>query len=129
MGVIKKTVVLDDRIERFVRRTQALMLEAEPPIEATYSSALNFMLLAAIHEASRPGGLSAETREVIWDFARDNDTLEELNLHERMGAVRAALLLGEGVEHPHARQPPANPSPEAPDGESDTSAPHPTAAE
>ena len=128
MGVIKKTVVLDDRIEKFVRRTQALMLEAEPPLEATYSAALNFMLLAVIHEASRPGGLSAETREVIWDFARDNDTLEELNLHERMRAVRAALLRREGVEHPGAGPRPADAAPEAPGDESDTATPHPTAA-
>ncbi|MHB1500161.1 MAG: hypothetical protein ACYCYK_03155 [Candidatus Dormibacteria bacterium] len=95
MGVIKKTVVLDDRIERFVRQTQAILLQAEPPIEATYSAALNFMLLGVIHEASHPGGLSRETREVIWDFARDNETLVELNLHERMDAVRSSLLRGE----------------------------------
>lgn len=102
MGVIKKTVVLDDRIERFVRQTQAILLQAEPPIEATYSAALNFMLLGAIHAASRPGGLSAETREVMWDFARDSETIEELNLRDRMDAVRTSLLSGELDDQPVA---------------------------
>ncbi len=92
MGVIKKTVILHDAIERFVRQTQAILIQVEPPIEATYSTALNFMLLAAIHEAARPGGLSAETRGILWDFARDAATVDELNLHERMDAVRAAWL-------------------------------------
>ncbi len=95
MAAIKKTVVLDERIERFVRQTQALLLQAEPPVEATYSAALNFMLLAVIGEASRPSGLSAETRAMIWDFAYDSDTIGELNLRERLDAVRTALLRGE----------------------------------
>lgn len=102
MGVIKKTVVLDDRIERFVRQTQAILLQAEPPIEATYSAALNFMLLGAIHAASRPGGLSPETRQVMWDFARDSETIEELNLRDRMDAVRTSLLSGELDDQPVA---------------------------
>ncbi len=91
MAVVKKTVVLDDRIERFVRQTQAILLQAEPPVEASYSAAVNFMLLAAVHEASRPEGLSPETRTVIWDFARDVATIDALNLRERLDAVRAAL--------------------------------------
>ena len=98
MGVIKKTVVLDDRIERFVRQTQAILVQAEPPVEASYSAAVNFMLLAAIQEASRPNGLSPDTREILWDFVYDAATIDELNLHERMDAVRSALTQGEHAE-------------------------------
>jgi len=98
MGVIKKTVVLDDRIERFVRQTQAILVQAEPPVEASYSAAVNFMLLAAIQEASRPNGLSPDTREILWDFAYDAATIDELNLHERMDAVRSALTQSEHAE-------------------------------
>ncbi|HUY98242.1 MAG TPA: hypothetical protein VMW47_11605 [Verrucomicrobiae bacterium] len=65
MGAITKTVVLDDRIERFIRQTQAILVQAEPPVAATYSAALNFRLLVAIHEARRPGGLSPTTKEII----------------------------------------------------------------
>lgn len=98
MGVVKKTVVLDDRIERFVRQTQAILVQAEPPVEASYSAAVNFMLLAAIQEASRPNGLSPDTREILWDFVYDSATIDELNLHERMDAVRSALTQGEPAE-------------------------------
>ena len=99
MGVIKKTVVLDDRIERFVRQTQAILVQAEPPVEASYSAAVNFMLLAAIQEASRPNGLSPDTREILWDCVYDAETIDELNLHERMDAVRSALAQDEHAEH------------------------------
>lgn len=40
-------------------------------------------------------GLSANTREVLWDFAYDSATIDELNLRERMDAVRAALIQAE----------------------------------
>ena len=95
MGVTKKTVVLDDRIERYVRLTQAILLEAEPPVVATYSAAVNFMLLAAIHETARPGGIWEETSDIIWDFARDIPTTRTIALHEQMEAVRRAFLEGE----------------------------------
>lgn len=95
VGVVKKTVVLDDRIERFVRLTQAILLQAEPPVEATYSAALNFMLVATIVEAGRPEGLSPETLETVWDFARDAPTVRKIGLHEQLEVVRRAFLEGE----------------------------------
>jgi hypothetical protein len=78
MAIIKKSVVLHPLIERFVRETQALLIRAEPPVDATYSAALNFLLLSGIHEALKPGGLTQET-------------IEELNLHDRLSAVQEAF--------------------------------------
>jgi hypothetical protein len=91
MAIIKKSVVLHPLIERFVRETQALLIRAEPPVDATYSAALNFLLLSGIHEALKPGGLTQETRDTIWDFVRDRETIEELNLHDRLSAVQEAF--------------------------------------
>ena len=93
MSITKKTVILDDRIERFVRLTQAILVQAEPPIEATsYSAAVNFMLLVAIQEAAKPDGLSPETQATVWNFARDAATIGELNRHEWMDSVRKAFI-------------------------------------
>ncbi len=91
MAVIKKSVVLHPLIERFVRETQAVLIRAEPPVDATYSAALNFMLLGAIQEALKPGGLSHTTRDLIWDFVHDREAIEELNLHDRLGSISDAF--------------------------------------
>lgn len=98
----KKTVVLHPLLDRFVRQTQAILLEdeveGEASVDATYSAAVNFMLLAAIHEAERPDGWSPETREVVWNFAHDPATIHDLNLRERLATVRQALARGGHVD-------------------------------
>jgi len=79
-------------MDRFVRYTQASLLQAEPAVDATYySTALNFMLLGFVNEALKSEGLSAEVREIIWDFTRDNKTIQHLNLHDRLDSLRKAL--------------------------------------
>ena len=90
-NVVKKSVVLHPIMDRYVRHTQALLLQAEPPVDSTYSAALNFMLLGLINEALEAGGLSAHVRTVIWDFARDKKSIYHLNLHDRLDRVRKAL--------------------------------------
>lgn len=93
MAIVKRTVIIEANLDRFVRATQAILLQAEPAIEqATYSAALNFMLMAAVQEGSRAEGLSPQTRDVVWDFARDTHILKELALHERLDAVRTDWL-------------------------------------
>jgi hypothetical protein len=89
--VVKKSVVLHPLMDRYVRHTQALLLQAEPPVDATYSTALNFMLLGLINEALKRGRLSADVRGIIWGFARDNRTIDHLNLGDRLDSVRNAL--------------------------------------
>ena len=89
--VVKKSVVLHPIMDRAVRQIQAMLLEAEPPVDATYSTALNFMLVGLMYEALKEGGLSREARDAVWNFAGDSRTIEHLNLHHRLSLVRAAL--------------------------------------
>lgn len=76
--VIKKTVALNPIIDVYVRKTWAMLIEEG--YDATYSSALNFMLLLSIVQASGSDGLSEETKDVIWAFAKDRELVHALNL-------------------------------------------------
>lgn len=88
-SLVKKTVVIHPMMDYFVRKTWAILIEAE--CDATYSVALNFMLLAAIEEARKDGGLCGETRDTIWDFAQDYETIRKLNLEEHLQEVKEGL--------------------------------------
>jgi len=80
MGVIKKTVVIHPIMNSAIRKTWAILIENGK--DASYSTALNFMLLATIFEAEKPEGLSEKTRELIWHFVDDQKTIDELNLQD-----------------------------------------------
>ena len=85
MGVIKKTVVIHPMIDIFIRKTWAMLIENG--YDATYSTALNFMLLGAIMEATKEGGWSKETRDIVWNFIKDEKTIEELNLTDQLSNI------------------------------------------
>lgn len=76
--VIKKTVALHPIMDNYVRKTWAMLIEEG--YDATYSGALNFMLLIAVVQASGSDGLSEETRDVIWGFANNRELINALNL-------------------------------------------------
>ena len=87
MPVIKKTVAIHPILDKYVRRTWALLVEAG--YDATYSLALNFMLLGAVLEAIKEGGWSEETREMVWDsFLKDRKAIEELNLEDMLANLK-----------------------------------------
>ena len=92
MAVIKKSIVLHPVIERAVRHAQASLIQAEPPVDATYSAAVNFLLVAAVLELVKEGGWSPDVVDDLRGFLRDRKTIEELNLHDRLAAVSEALL-------------------------------------
>ncbi len=77
---VKKTVAIPQAIDGYIRETWAILIENKVP-NATYSAALNFMLLAAISEAGKKKGWGKEARDNAWSFARDRETLEQLKLH------------------------------------------------
>jgi hypothetical protein len=89
VGVVKKTVAIHPVIDKYIRMTWALLIEAG--YDATYSTALNLMLLAAILEISR-GGLSRETAEVLQSFLRDVKTVEELKLVEQVSDITERIM-------------------------------------
>lgn len=83
---VKKTVVLHPIMDQYVRKTWAILIDEG--CDATYSTALNFMLLAAIAEATKDGGLCHETRNHIWAFVEDQETLQSLNLQDHLIRLR-----------------------------------------
>jgi hypothetical protein len=76
--VVKKTVALNPIMDNYVRKTWAMLIDEG--CDATYSTALNFMLLIAVVQASGSDGLSRETKDVIWAFAKNKDFIGVLNL-------------------------------------------------
>ena len=84
--IIKKTIVIHPIMDDYVRKTWAMLIE--DGYDATYSSALNLMLLVAIMEAKDERGLTDKTKAAIWDFAADQATIGELNLQEHLAKLR-----------------------------------------
>ncbi len=91
-GTIKKTVVIHPIMDGYIRKTWSILIEQEH--EATYSMALNYMLLIAIMETADERGLSARTIETIQDFVNDRKAIDRLNLQEHLGQLREHFGLG-----------------------------------
>ena len=91
-GTVKKTVVIHPITDSYIRKTWAILIEQGH--DATYSMALNFLLLIAIMEASGERGLSERTLETAQKFANDQKTINELNLQEHLGQIREHFGLG-----------------------------------
>lgn len=91
--LIKKTLIIHPAMDDYVRKTWAMLIDMG--CNATYSSALNFMLLAMIIETIKEGGLSDETKRMIWDFARDPATMTRLNefLKKHLAKLREYYLI------------------------------------
>jgi len=87
MGVIKKTVVIHPIMDSYIRKTWAIMIEKGR--DASYSSALNLMLLIAIFEAMR--GIDENTRKLIWDFLEDKETINDLNREDFLDKLELTL--------------------------------------
>jgi hypothetical protein len=85
MTVIKKTVAIHPIMDSYIRKTWAILIENGK--DASYSTALNFMLLTTIFEATKSDGLNEKTRELIWNFAEDQKTIDELNLQDLLTSL------------------------------------------
>lgn len=94
---VKQTVAIDAALDPFIRETWALLVKDRGVGDATYSAALNFMLIGAVMEAAnRKSGWLKGTKDTAWGFAHDNATLEQLKVHEALPAFRAQLEFEEG---------------------------------
>ena len=91
MGAIKKTVVIHPIMDSYIRKTWAILIESGK--DASYSSALNFILLATIFETQKPEGLSEKTRKLLWNFIDDQKTMEELNLQDSVIKLEEKIKL------------------------------------
>jgi hypothetical protein len=84
--MIKKTVVLHPIMDSYIRKTWAILIDNGH--DASYSTALNWMLLATIIEASKEGHLSEETIETVQSFMDDQGTIMDLNLQDHLANLR-----------------------------------------
>lgn len=91
-GTIKKTVVIHPIMDGYIRKTWSILIEQGH--DATYSMALNYMLLITIMEATGEGGLSERTVETLQDFLYDRKTIDSLNLQEHLSQLRQHFRLG-----------------------------------
>lgn len=82
MTVVKKSVAIHPMMDKYIRKTWALLIDAGH--DATYSTALNFMLLGAIFEAIKDGGWTEKNRRLVWNFIEDKKTIKELNLEDQL---------------------------------------------
>lgn len=97
MPVIKKTVAIHPLMDQYIRKTWALLVESG--YDATYSTALNFMLLATIYEATQERGLSEKARDLIWKFVADQKTIDELNLQDHLVNISKHFSMVRTKEH------------------------------
>jgi len=96
MKVIKKTVAIHPIMDKFVRKAWAILIENG--YDATYSTALNFLLLAAILEASKEEGWSKKTREVVWNFVEDVETVNEINFEDLLANLQQIITEMQNVK-------------------------------
>jgi predicted histidine transporter YuiF (NhaC family) len=90
LGVIKKTVAIHPVIDKFIRKTWAVLIENG--YDATYSTALNYMLLIAIMEVIKRESLNEETINTVCNFLKDEKTIEELNLTDQLSNIAEKIL-------------------------------------
>ncbi len=88
---VKRSIALHPIVDQFVRETWSILVKDPSIVDSTFSQALNFMLLAAVLEASKPKGWIRNTRESVWDFARDRTVAEQLKTGEAVEALRRSL--------------------------------------
>lgn len=84
--VVKKTVVLHQVMDEYLRRTWAMLIDLG--YGANYSTALNLMLLAAIMEGAKESGFSEQTKETLKSFLANPEALERLSTHESVTNLR-----------------------------------------
>jgi len=95
MPIVRKTVAIHPVVDSYIRKTWSMLVEAG--YDATYSTALNFMLLGAIFEAVKEGGWSQETRKLAWSFLEDEKTISELNLEDQLAKIADKLSIPKNV--------------------------------
>lgn len=84
--MVKKTVAIHPLMDKYIRQTWSILIEEGH--DATYSTALNFMLLAAIGETVKGKGLSKATRRNIWSFVEDEAIVRALNLEDHLTQLK-----------------------------------------
>jgi hypothetical protein len=80
----KKTVVLPRSIDVAIREIQAMLIRAD--VDATYSAAVNFLLVVLLAALAR-GEVTQDSWRAGVEFAVDDSGIDALNLQARMGEI------------------------------------------
>jgi len=80
--VVKKTLAIHPIMDGYIRKTWSILIDKGH--DATYSTALNMMLLMAIMEVAERRHLSEKTNETISGFLADHATITRLNLEDHL---------------------------------------------
>ena len=88
MTVVKKTVAIHPIMDKYIRDMWSMLIKAG--YDATYSTALNFMLLESICSVAEHGTEKDVSTELNL-FLADETTINELNLQEYVNKVEEFL--------------------------------------
>lgn len=81
MPVVKKTVALHPIMDSYVRKLQAILVEKG--YNATYSTALNYMLLCNVFDVQHRK-IHPKVAELLQAFLDDRKTIKQIQREERM---------------------------------------------
>lgn len=90
MPIVRKTVVIHEPIDTCVKKVFTILIQSGKK-NVSYSLATNFLLLAAMLEATKPEGFNEKTLELIWKFVDDRGTLDKLNLEDLLTTLEEKL--------------------------------------
>jgi len=79
MTVVKKTVAIHPILDQYIRDMWAILIQSG--YDASYSTALNYMLLEHIRSVAEHG-IEKDVAKDLDSFLDDEETIEELDLEE-----------------------------------------------
>lgn len=77
--IVKKTVAIHPIMDKYIRDTWAILIQAG--YDASYSTALNYMLLGHIRSVSEHG-IEKDVAADLSSFLEDEETIEALDLED-----------------------------------------------
>ena len=89
MPVVKKTVAIHPIMDGHVRKLWAVLVANG--WDATYSTALNWMLLCHFLETGKKG-ISKETQKTLTNYLEDENTIQELKAHDYEQALKELAI-------------------------------------
>mgnify|MGYP001562805702 FL=1 len=79
MPVVKKTIAINPILDDYVRKTWAILIE--DGYDASYSTALNYMLLCQIMTVAEKG-IPKKVRDDLNSFLSYESSIDELNIED-----------------------------------------------
>ena len=88
MTVVKKTIAIHPVMDKYIRDVWAFLIQAG--YDASYSTALNYMLLEHMRSVAEHG-IEKDVADELNSFLDDEKTIEELNFEEYVNKANELL--------------------------------------